>query len=136
MKTNSDRIVIILEKSGTGYGVSSPNITGCYSYGDSIDEAIENMKDAIATHLEYSKEIGENIEIPSKFKFDIRIETKVFFNLFKELNASAIAKRANMNPSLLRQYATGKKFPSIDQIKKIENGIKALANELSNINLV
>ena len=125
-----------MEKSETGYGVSSPEVSGCFSYGDSIDEAIENMKDAIETHIEELKEKGQKANISADYKYEVQIETLAFFSLFKELNASAIAKRAKMNPSLVRQYSTGKKHPSIDQVRKIEQGIKSLAKDLELVHLV
>lgn len=129
-------IVFLLEKSTTGYGVSSPDIPGCFSYGDSIQEAVTNMRDAIESHIEVQKELGIKVQIPSTYKHKIEIETSAFFSLFKELNATAIAKRSRINPSLIRQYSTGKKHPSIEQIRKIEQGIKSLAKELEEIRIV
>jgi predicted RNase H-like HicB family nuclease len=34
------------------YGVTVPDIPGCFSAGETIDEAIENAKEAINAHLE------------------------------------------------------------------------------------
>jgi predicted RNase H-like HicB family nuclease len=39
------------EESG-GYVVTCPSIPGCYSQGDTIDEAIANIKEAILLCLE------------------------------------------------------------------------------------
>lgn len=129
-------IVFLLEKSTTGYGVSSPDVPGCFSYGDSIQEAVANMRAAIEAHIEVQKELGIKVKIDPNYKHKVEIQTSAFFSLFKELNATAIAKRAKMNPSLIRQYSTGKKHPSIEQIRKIEQGIKSLAKELEEISIV
>lgn len=40
------------------YGVSVPDLPGCFSAGDTIDEAIENAKEAIINHLELLAEDG------------------------------------------------------------------------------
>ena len=50
---------IILNKSEEGYSVSCPNLPGCWSQGDTEQEAIENIKDAIQ---EYLVAIAESIE--------------------------------------------------------------------------
>ncbi len=50
---------IILNKSEEGYSVSCPNLPGCWSQGDTEQEAIENIKDAIH---EYLAAIAESIE--------------------------------------------------------------------------
>ena len=50
---------IILNKSEEGYNVSCPNLPGCWSQGDTEQEAIENIKDAIH---EYLAAIAESIE--------------------------------------------------------------------------
>ena len=42
------------------YGVIVPDIQGCFSAGDTFEEALENVKDAIAGHLEILSEDGGN----------------------------------------------------------------------------
>ena len=46
------RISIVIERDGGGYFVSCPALQRCYSQGDSYDEAVENIRDAIRLHLE------------------------------------------------------------------------------------
>ena len=43
------------EKDG-GYSVWVPSLPGCCSQGDSFDEAVENIKEAIELYLESSPE--------------------------------------------------------------------------------
>ncbi len=50
---------IILDKSEEGYNVSCPNLPGCWSQGETEQEAIENIKDAIQ---EYLAAISESIQ--------------------------------------------------------------------------
>ena len=40
--------VVLQEAEEGGYIVSCPALTGCHSQGDSMDEALENIKEAIA----------------------------------------------------------------------------------------
>lgn len=48
------------------YGVIVPDIQGCFSAGDTFEEALENVKDAIAGHLEILSEDGAEIPLPSQ----------------------------------------------------------------------
>ena len=42
---------IVLEKSEEGYSVSCPGLPGCWSQGQTEEEAIENIQDAIQEYL-------------------------------------------------------------------------------------
>ena len=42
---------VVLQKSEEGYSVSCPALPGCWSQGETEDEAIENIKDAIEDYL-------------------------------------------------------------------------------------
>ncbi len=42
----------ILHKSEHGYDIHVPALSGCASQGDTEQEALENIKDAIKTYLE------------------------------------------------------------------------------------
>ena len=50
---------VVIEKDDDGYFASCPALQGCYSYGDTYEEVLENIKDAIKLHLEDIEESGE-----------------------------------------------------------------------------
>jgi predicted RNase H-like HicB family nuclease len=43
---------IIIEKDKDGFSVACPELQGCYAQGDTYEEALENIKDAIKLHVE------------------------------------------------------------------------------------
>jgi predicted RNase H-like HicB family nuclease len=53
---------IIVEADSDGYFVSCPALQGCYSQGDTYEEAVANIKDAIRLHIE--DRLAEGQEIP------------------------------------------------------------------------
>jgi predicted RNase H-like HicB family nuclease len=53
---------IIVEADSDGYYVSCPVLQGCYSQGETYEEAIANIKDAIRLHIE--DRIADGEEIP------------------------------------------------------------------------
>jgi predicted RNase H-like HicB family nuclease len=53
---------IIIEQDVEGYFAFCPELQGCYSQGETYEEVIVNIKDAINLHLQ--DRIAENEEIP------------------------------------------------------------------------
>jgi len=52
---------IIVESDQDGYFVTCPAFQGCYSQGETYEEAIANIKDAIRLHLKDRLADGEEI---------------------------------------------------------------------------
>ncbi len=48
---------IVIHKSKYGYDVSCPTLQGCHSQGDTKEEAIENIRDAIRQYLAALKKL-------------------------------------------------------------------------------
>ena len=47
------RYVIVIHKDpGSSYGVTVPGLPGCFSAGDTLDEAFDNAQEAITGHVE------------------------------------------------------------------------------------
>ncbi|MFQ6054720.1 MAG: type II toxin-antitoxin system HicB family antitoxin [Methanosarcinales archaeon] len=51
------KVVIKEDLEDGGYNVSCPALPGCHSQGDTIEEAIENIKEAIELYLEPEEDI-------------------------------------------------------------------------------
>ncbi len=47
---------VTIHKSVYGYDAHCPLLPGCHTQGDSLDETLANMKDAIKTYLEMISE--------------------------------------------------------------------------------
>jgi len=57
---------VLLEPDETGgYVVSCPSLSGCYSQGETVEEALANIKEAIELCLEDLQAQGEAIPDPS-----------------------------------------------------------------------
>lgn len=55
------RFSIIIEEDSEGYFAFCPELQGCYTQGDTYDEVLKNIKDAIRLHLEDRIKCGEEI---------------------------------------------------------------------------
>jgi predicted RNase H-like HicB family nuclease len=53
---------VIIERDEDGiYIASCPAFQGCYSQGDTYEEALTNLQDAIKLHIEARRSLGEPI---------------------------------------------------------------------------
>jgi predicted RNase H-like HicB family nuclease len=53
--------VVLHSDDGTRWGVTVPDLPGCFSAGDSMDEALESVVEAIDLHLEGITEGGGDV---------------------------------------------------------------------------
>ncbi len=64
--------VVIWEDEEGGYVVECPALPGCVSQGDTADEALENIKDAVHGWLEVAYERGmSEVKIPSAREIEV-----------------------------------------------------------------
>jgi len=59
------RYLVIVEKGPTSYGAYVPDLPGCVAVGDTRDEVLAAIHEAIEFHLEGLKQDGERIPQPS-----------------------------------------------------------------------
>ena len=56
------RYKVNLKKTEEGYAVWCPGLPGCWSQGQTEDEALENIKDAIQSYLDTAEELNKDEE--------------------------------------------------------------------------
>lgn len=54
---------IALQKTDEGYSVSVPGLPGCWSQGETEEQAVENIQDAIREYLAARDELLKGAEI-------------------------------------------------------------------------
>ncbi|MGC1272413.1 MAG: type II toxin-antitoxin system HicB family antitoxin [Planctomycetaceae bacterium] len=59
------KYLIVIEETGTGFSAYSLDLPGCVSTGGSREECEDNMREAIAFHLDGLREEGEPVPPPS-----------------------------------------------------------------------
>jgi len=64
--------LVVFEKAADGsIWAKVPDLDGCYSCGDTIDEAKKHVKDAITLYIEDLKEEGKPIPQPSHLQAEL-----------------------------------------------------------------
>ncbi|MFY8209490.1 MAG: type II toxin-antitoxin system HicB family antitoxin [Caulobacter sp.] len=61
----ADYIALIHKDADSAFGVSFPDLPGCISVGETLEEARANAEEALALHVEGMIEDGETLPAPS-----------------------------------------------------------------------
>ena len=120
---------LIVEKNKDGYWSQVEQLPGVFSSGNTIPNLLENSKEALELYLE------ETDQEVKRVQFELVMDIQEFFKVNEFINITSLAKRIGMNSSLLRQYSKGIKFPSLEQVARIEKEIKQIGKELSRTEL-
>jgi predicted RNase H-like HicB family nuclease len=59
------RYLVVVEKGPTSYGAYVPDLPGCVAAGETKDEVLSLIREAIELHLEDLKNSGGSIPVPS-----------------------------------------------------------------------
>jgi len=65
--------VIVHSDTTGGYWVEVPALPGCASQGETVEEALENVKDAIKLYLEVLEEDGAQIPKDEEVVFSVTV---------------------------------------------------------------
>ena len=91
-----------------------------------------SLRDQIQDYIDHEGQANEEWRelIASEIEFDYAYTVIGLFKAFDFLNITAVAKASGINTSLLRQYASGLKHPSLPTAQRIERGIHSLAQSM------
>ena len=60
---------VIIEKDADGYFAICPDLQGCYTQGETYEQALSNIKEVIDLIIEDMTENGEEISAPDEVSF-------------------------------------------------------------------
>jgi len=97
------------------------------STGSSVAEAKEDLQVCLEDALEDLREQGKEV---GPVEFTYKYDMQSFFDYFSFLNISEVGRRAGINPSLMRQYATGAKIAGEKTYGKLSACMSHITEEL------
>ena len=95
--------------------------------GSSVAEAKEDLQVCLEDALEDLREQGKEV---GAVEFTYKYDMQSFFDYFSFLNISEVGRRAGINPSLMRQYATGAKIAGEKTYGKLSACMSHITEEL------
>ena len=128
---------IAREKDGS-YSIfvdeKAPINYGLVGEGNSVEEAIADWNGTYAAMKEsYAQKGIEFVEAQFSFVFDVPSFLSYYSGL---ISFKGLAKLTGISAAQLSQYATGYRNPSPKTTAKIQDGLHAIARELSQVALV
>jgi antitoxin HicB len=119
-------------KADKCYLVEFPDLSGCMTYGDTIEEALLNAKEALTGYLESIDLRKIDVPKPSRLKGEdihlVRPEKQVAFALWlktkraeQNLTQRAAAEKLNINFQSYQKFENPRKAnPTLKTIERIE----------------
>lgn len=102
------KITVIVEQASDGNywcrTIEDVGGIGLNAYGTTVALAKQDLRDCFQEAKEDLEEQGKSVPT---VEFEYKYDLQSFFNYFSFLNVTEIAKRAGINPSLMRQYSSG-----------------------------
>lgn len=92
--------------------------------GDTLEQVINLAK----------KDLSQYCNLTS-VTFELAYDITAVFKDIEILNVTAFARFIDINPGLMRQYASGSKHPSAKQMKKILEGFFSITRQMNRIAL-
>lgn len=66
--------LVVLEKGPTSFGAHVPDLPGCIAVGESKEEVLALIREAIELHLEDLRQEGEKIPAPTSTSALVQVE--------------------------------------------------------------
>ena len=133
-----EKVTVEIVYSGNNFGAHVPVLPGCVATGSTLNEVKKNIKDAIEFHVEGSLEDNDPIpEIFTKeYELMYKLSPEALLNAYSNIfTKAALSRITGINERQLWHYAAGVRKPRPAQIRKIEEGLHHLADELKSIAL-
>lgn len=126
-------IKFTVDKTSTGFDAyhERNDTIVAVTTGDTIAELRTN---ALGSYNLYAKESGHKEVTADNIIFEFDLPS--FFEYYPVVSAKALSARVGIHHTLLSQYVTGIKKPSNKQVQRILTEVKAIAKELSELELV
>lgn len=68
------RYLVVIEKGPTSYGAHVPDLPGCIAAGDTKEEVLTLIREAIEFHLEGLKQDGQPVPAPASTSELVEVE--------------------------------------------------------------
>ncbi|MBP0597948.1 type II toxin-antitoxin system HicB family antitoxin [Herbaspirillum sp. LeCh32-8] len=115
-------LLVIQKDEGSTYGVTVPSIKGCFSWGDTIEEAVKNAREAIEAHIETSLETGSEVNVDPLSLDEVQEEFPNDRYVFVEIDDKRIDKTPERINVSLPRFVLSKIDSHVDDRHETRSG--------------
>ena len=105
-----------LHKEGPGYWVDFPDLPGCFSEGDSREEALGNAREALSLWLEEARDPDWTVPVPKARKG----RQYAWVAPYEDVAIPLMIRRARQRKGLSQRALAKKLGMSVQQLQKLE----------------
>jgi predicted RNase H-like HicB family nuclease len=69
------KYLVVVERGESSYGAQVPDLPGCYAVGETEEEVLRLIRDAITLHLEGLEAAGQPVPRPSSTALTVEVPT-------------------------------------------------------------
>lgn len=125
------KVLVTIEFGNDGtYSCYSEQPIGDYALIDGDGASVAEAKEDFLKAVEECRQAYPQDDRYNNLVFEYKYDLRSFFNYFNFLNVSEIAKRAGINPSLMRQYTSGVKNAGESTYKKLSVCLAQIKSDL------
>jgi len=132
------KVNVTVEVTVNNYAAFIDDLPGCVSTGKTFRELKANMTEAVANHLEISREYGDKIadQFSDDYELVFRFDTQSLLQHYRGIFTNAALQRiTGINQRQLQHYASGMSRPRPEQANRIESALHQLGEELMAVEL-
>ena len=130
------RVNIEKQKDGSYTAYNTDSGFTAIGIGSTVAEAKQDFENSLKEVMEACAENGIDMPAGIDDKPEYKFDVASLFEYYDMINMAAFARSINLNASLLRQYKNKETYVSDMQLKRIEDGLHTLGEELAHLKLV
>ena len=110
------RYQALIEKDGSSYSVSFPDLKGCFSSGDTRNDAAENAREALSLYLEEARDPKWEVPKPKSR----RSKRYVWVQPFVDVAIPLMIRQARLSRGLTQKELAKRLEIALQQLQKLE----------------
>lgn len=127
----ANKVLVTVEFGNDGtYSCYSEQPIGDYALVDGDGATVAEAKADFLKAVDECRKAYPDDTRYNNLTFEYKYDLRSFFNYFSFLNVTEIAKRAGINPSLMRQYTSGVKVAGETTYRKLSSCVAQIKSEL------
>lgn len=131
-----EKLIIKIGASSDHFGAFAENVEGVYGAGDTPQEALDNLHEAICLLLESRPKEDVPPLLVAPYELEVHYDVVSLLRHYgKIITMPALSRLTGINDKQLHQYTSGAKKPRPQQMQKIEAALHRLGSELVSLRL-
>lgn len=129
-----EKVTIVVERASDGTFSAYSELVSAWGMGDTAEEAKKGAAEGLRQYIENNVEIPEVLQ--EEYEIEYRMDVQSMMEYYKGIFTKAAFERlTGINQKQIQHYATGHRKPKAVTLKKMEEALHKLGNELLTVRL-